>query len=236
MGSNIQYTVTKGTVSSKGTQPLSGAYYVAAGTETVIDQVLSSGTNQLVTISYGPHGSASGDVQLVEIYASQNCTITTNGTGTADVQTISISGSPTGGTFVLSFNGAITAPIAYNASAATVQSALQALATIGSGNVTCSGGSLPGTPVVCTFAGSLATGLQSAIIPGNGGLTGGSSPTVAVAHTTPGLPQDTITVTAGVPILWDINSIEACPFAGAVSAWYVTCTTTIRLQARVLTA
>ena len=47
--------------------------------------------------------------------------------GANEVQTISITGSPTGGTFTLSFAGQTTAPIAYNASAATVVAALQAL-------------------------------------------------------------------------------------------------------------
>src|SRR5439155_10416374 len=42
-----------------------------------------------------------------------------------------------GGTFTLTFNGQTTTPIdVYNASAQTVQSALEALSTVGSGNVT----------------------------------------------------------------------------------------------------
>ncbi len=235
MGSNIQYRVTKGTVSSSGTQPLSGTYYTVGGGESLVDQVLSAGSNQAVAAAWLAPGSSAGDLQLVEIYANQNCTLTTNGLAAADVQTVTITGTPTGGSFVLGFNGKITAPIAYNAIASAVQSALQALATIGSGNMTCSGGPLPGTPVVCTFAGALASGLQPLIVAGNGGLTGGSGPTVAVAHTTPGLPQDTISITAGIPILWDVNSIEACPFAAAVTGWYITNATALRLQARIVT-
>src|SRR5579864_9159015 len=53
-----------------------------------------------------------------------------------DVQTVSITGSPTGGTFTLSFGGHTTTGIAYNAAASAVQSALVALASIGSNNVT----------------------------------------------------------------------------------------------------
>jgi hypothetical protein len=234
MGSNIQFTISKGLVSSGGSSPLSGSYKVAGGTETDIDQILASGTNQLVTVSYGPYGSASGNLQSIEIYSSQNCTITTNGIGTADVQTIAVTGTPTGGTFALAFKGAITAPIAYNAAAAAVQTALQALSTIGAGNVTCTGGALPGTAVICTFAGALATGLQPLMTYSIGGLTGGA-PAMTITHTTPGTPQDTIIVTASIPILWDIQSIEPCPFAAAVSAWYITCATTIRIQGRILT-
>jgi hypothetical protein len=235
VSSNLNFRISKGLVSSGTSSPLNGSYYVAGGVETDIDQVLSAGSNQLISVSYGPAGNSSGNLQAIAIYASQNCTIVTNGSGSADVQTLSITGTPTGGTFVLGFKGAITAPIAFNASAATVQTALQALATIGSGNVTCSGGALPGTPVVCTFAGTLATGLQPLIVAGEGGFTGGSSPTATVTHTTLGTPQDTIIVTAAIPILWDISSIEACPFSAAVSAWYVTNATATRLQARILT-
>jgi hypothetical protein len=71
--------------------------------------------------------------------------------GTSEVQTITITGTPTGGTFTLTFAGATTSAIAYNASAATVQTALEALSTIGSGNVLCAGGALPGAAVTATF-------------------------------------------------------------------------------------
>lgn len=53
--------------------------------------------------------------------------------------TVTIGGSPTGGTFPLSFGGQTASGIAYNATAAAVQSALEALSSIGSGNVTVTG-------------------------------------------------------------------------------------------------
>jgi hypothetical protein len=234
MGSNIQFRISKGLVSTNSSSPLNGSYYVAGGTETDVDQVLTPGTNQLISVSYGPAGTSPGNLQAIEIYSAQNATIITNGSGTADAQTIAIAGTPTGGTFALGFGGQITSPIAYNASAATVQTALRALSTIGSGNVTCTGGALPGTAVVCTFAGTLATGLQSLLTYNIGGLTGGS-PAVTITHTTPGTPQDTIILTANIPLLWDISSIAPCPFASSVSAWYFTNAVTSRLQARILT-
>ena len=43
------------------------------------------------------------------------------------------------GTFTLGYAGQLTSPIAYNATAATVRTALEALSTIGSGNVTVTG-------------------------------------------------------------------------------------------------
>jgi hypothetical protein len=65
----------------------------------------------------------------------------------------------TGGTFQLYYGGSPTDPIAYDASAATVESALEALPAIGSGNVSVSGG--PGneagdSPYEIAFQGTLA--------------------------------------------------------------------------------
>ncbi|MGZ9830254.1 hypothetical protein ACXYTP_25400, partial [Tsukamurella ocularis] len=45
----------------------------------------------------------------------------------------------TSGTYKLGYGGQLTAPIAYNADAATIQAALEALSTIGAGNVTVTG-------------------------------------------------------------------------------------------------
>lgn len=105
-----------------------------------------------------------------------------------DVQTLTQS-SATGGTFTLTFGSSTvytTAPIAYNASAATVQAALQQLPNIGSGNVICTGGGLGSAGVVCTFSGALANQPQPVFTVNNAGLTG-SGAAVAVAHTTPGV-------------------------------------------------
>lgn len=110
--------------------------------------------------------------------------------GTVDeVQTLTITGTPTGGTFKLSFRGQKTGTIAYNANAAAVQSALQALGTIGGGNVTCGGGTLPGTPVTITFAGALADQAVPTIVATDQAFTGGTAPAATVTETTAGLGQ-----------------------------------------------
>lgn len=101
------------------------------------------------------------------------------------VQTVTISGSPTGGTFTLtgSMQGysQTTAAIAYNASAADVQTALRALTIFGP-NLSVSGSG----PYVVTFNGTLA-GTPIPVMTASGALlTGGSSPSVAVANTTVG--------------------------------------------------
>lgn len=109
--------------------------------------------------------------------------------GVSSVQTVSLTGTPTGGTFTLTFRGQTTSTIAYNANAGTVQTALQALSSIGSGNATVTGTG----PWVVTFAGDLALQAVELLIGSGSGLTGGSSPAVSVALTTPGEdPEDVI--------------------------------------------
>jgi hypothetical protein len=111
---------------------------------------------------------------------------TTTGSGANDAQTLSISGSPTGGSFTLAFGAQTTAAIPFNATAAQVQTALAALSNIGAGNVACAGGPLPGTAVTVTFQGTLGFAAQAVItVPANN-LTGGTNPAPAIAHTATG--------------------------------------------------
>lgn len=76
--------------------------------------------------------------------------------GVNEIQTITSPNNPSGGTFRLKFGGEWTGNIAYNASAATIETALLALVSIPAGAVSCGGGSLPGTDVTVTFQGALA--------------------------------------------------------------------------------
>lgn len=71
-----------------------------------------------------------------------------------EVQRVTLTGPPNGGTFALGFRGAATGQLAYNITAGNLQTALQALSTIGSGNATVSGSA--GGPYTVTFASALA--------------------------------------------------------------------------------
>jgi hypothetical protein len=110
-----------------------------------------------------------------------------SGTPTNEVQTLTITGTPTGGTFRLSFRGVQTANIAYNATAAAVQAALEALSTVGVGNIAATGGPLPATAVVLTFQGTLAGSNQPMIGVAAQAFTAGTSPAATVTETTPGV-------------------------------------------------
>lgn len=100
------------------------------------------------------------------------------------VQTVTLPGSPSGGTFILSLDGVATGAIAYNATAAAVQAAL--VAAYGAGTFTVSGGALP--PTVTITAAGTNTGLPLPLFVGDGSLLTGGSTLLAVATTVVGVP------------------------------------------------
>ncbi len=121
-----------------------------------------------------------------------------------EVQTATITGGPTGGTFTLTYNSETTAAIAYNATAAAVQSALYALPNVNAGDLTVTGNA--GGPYTITFGGSLAGQNVAAITASGAGLTGGSTPGVTMATTTAG--GGTATDGLDVPRAFLFNSLQ----------------------------
>ena len=109
-----------------------------------------------------------------------------------EIQSIMITGNPTGGSFTVQYGGIVSAAIAYNATAATVQTALQAMASIGAGNALVTGGPGPGTPYIVQFTGTLA-GNSAGLYGFANTFTGGVSPTVAPATVQLGATWATIT-------------------------------------------
>jgi hypothetical protein len=151
------------------------------------------------------------------ILCDQAVTLYAGGTNAA--QTLSMTGPPTAGTFTITLGAATSAAIAYNATAAAVQAALEAMSTIGTGGVACTGGPLPGTPVVATFQGANAV-QPIATMTTTDTLTGGSS---SFASTTTGVaPDKTISILANDPLVWDSQGYFACPFTVDVSTIRVT--------------
>lgn len=108
------------------------------------------------------------------------------GNGTDEVQRATITGTPTGGTFTLTYAGQTTTPIAYNATPAAVQSALEALSNVGVGDIVVTGGPGPATPYTFTFQGGLAD-LDVALMTATGSFTGGTTPAIAITVITPGV-------------------------------------------------
>lgn len=102
-------------------------------------------------------------------------------------QTVAITGTPTGGTFTLTdHEGNTTAAIAYNAAATAVRDALLLLDTFDTGDVTASGGALPGTPVVLELTGDYEGQDVDEFTADDALLTGGTAPAVTVTKTQSG--------------------------------------------------
>lgn len=102
--------------------------------------------------------------------------------GASEVQTVTITGGPTGGSFTLTYDGQTTAAIAFNATAAAVQSALRALSNMPESGVSVTGGPGPSTAWTVTFA----DGANVSQMTATSSLTGGTTPAVAVATSTQG--------------------------------------------------
>jgi len=99
-------------------------------------------------------------------------------------QLLTITGTPTGGTFTLTYGGQTTAPLAYNAAGATVQAALLALSTLVGSTVlvySATGGTpAAGGPWTISLTIADPTALTA-----SAALTGGSSPSVTITQTVP---------------------------------------------------
>ena len=115
-----------------------------------------------------------GEVATVAIQVQQ---VQQGYAGKSEIQRIQIVGTATSGNFTLSFRGQTTSNIAYNANAATVQSALEGLSTIGSGNVTVSGSN----PWDVTWAAGFKYDSPDLITANGGGLSKSGSYTVTVS-------------------------------------------------------
>lgn len=118
--------------------------------------------------------------------------------GTNEQQLVTISNA-TSGTFTLTYSGQTTGAIAFNAAASAVQTAIQALSNVGSGNATVTGSA--GGPYTVTFAGTLADTNVAQMTASAGSLVG-SSPTAVVTTATGGVantPNIAVTGSSGGP-------------------------------------
>jgi hypothetical protein len=103
------------------------------------------------TIAYVNPGLPSQSIAVVVTGSAIVVNLATD-SGTNEVQTLTVVASA--GTFTLTFKDQSTATLAYNISAASLQTALEQVASIGTGNVAVSGSA--GGPFTITFQGALA--------------------------------------------------------------------------------
>lgn len=148
-----------------------------------------------------PHEQDTLDVALMDEIAFKDLTGSETGAGAgglaidggiSGVFTLTEATNITSGTFTLTYDGQTTDAIAHDATAATVQIALEKLSTIGTGNVTVTGGILTSAPMVVTFTGDLAYRALAAggISRTQTSLTG----TFNVVETTAGADGDAVNV------------------------------------------
>jgi hypothetical protein len=105
-------------------------------------------------------------------------------------QTITVTGTPTGGSFTVTgvhpiTGAATTQTVAYNAAVSATQTAMDAI--FGAGNTLVTGaGALPANVHTVTFQGALINYAPVVMTTNSAGLTGGSTPTATAAVTVAG--------------------------------------------------
>lgn len=143
-----------------------------------------SGQLRSTTDAFGRPVETFRDIPLIDVgerAGSSALVIPTYG-GVNEVQTITYSGTVSGGTMTLSYGGEVTAAVAHNVALAGLQAALEALPNIDPGDVVVTG--VAGTNYIVTFGGRYAGARPLLIVVNSAALTGGGS--AVVARTTPG--------------------------------------------------
>ena len=165
-----------------GTVQIDGGELAVGTVPVVLTTVTLDGTDQMTTdttnswTAEDPTGTGAG----------WHLTIAASDFGVNEVQTVTITGTPDGGTFTLSYDSEATDAIAFDATATGVGSVEEKLEeNTNITDVTTTGGPLPGADVVVTFVDPGAEDI--ATMSSDGALlTGGTTPAVSVAETTAG--------------------------------------------------
>lgn len=119
--------------------------------------------------------------------------------GTNEVQTLQITGTPTGGNVVVGIStpsGRQTFQANHNSSDATVQGLIEALAGVEVGDVAVAGGSWPANTLSVTFQARMGKHNWPVMSLDVNNLTGGTTPTLVVGTTTAGVGIDPETADA----------------------------------------
>lgn len=123
-------------------------------------------------------------VDVGEKAGSSDLVIPNLAAGTNEVQTLAKTGTVSGGTFKISFQGQTTAAIAFGETAANIITALNLLSNVDSGDITATGGPAGTADVVFTFAGRYAGVDVPLMVVDSALLTGGGS--YGITQTTAG--------------------------------------------------
>lgn len=127
------------------------------------------------------HTSDPGDTGANEVTGLSRTGIALN-----EVQELTVSGTPTGGTLTITYDGDTTSGISFDAAPSAVETAMEALSSIGTGNVVCTGGTLPSGTVSIEYVKDLGQQSLALATADGSGLTGGSTPDATIAEATDG--------------------------------------------------
>jgi len=177
---------------------------------------------QIAVTGYHLGAAGTNTVKFTDQIVDEVQTITVtegNVVGVNEVQSVTITGGPTGGDFTLTYAGQTTGAIAFDATAAAVDTALEALSNIEVGDVAVTGDA--GGPYTVTFGGALAFTNVAEMTASGAGLTGGTTPAVAIATVTAGVAYDSFTLTYSgqttSAIFWDASAANVTSALEALS-------------------
>ena len=183
---------------------LSGSVSITANAELNFDFTINSASDAIAS------GALTvANVQGVWITPTQAMTLNINGVN--EIQALTPSGTISGGTFTITYSGQTTSALAYNSTAAQIQTAMQALSNTGADTVLCTGGPINTTLVTLTFRKTLGSTNVAQVTVATGSLTGGG--TITPSTTTGGVAAgQTISLKANATYEW-VNGYSpgACP-------------------------
>lgn len=204
------WTIAAGTITTHILKESTQVFRGAASLRFKGDGAIAAIKITQATTSLTPRQRYCVAVALKATLATGSVTMQMEGTSytasaaTAEVQTVQVSGTPSGGSYTLteSVYGQTTAAIAWNATSAAVQTALRALKGYGSVVVATSAGAPPDVTHSITFYGIQGNVPQ---LTSTSSLTGGA-PVITHATTTPGVEGSKLVLpTAAVPTGWFIG-------------------------------
>jgi hypothetical protein len=152
--------------------------------------------------------------KLTQLFILSNADVSLDSGGTDEGQLVTPGGSiDPSDHFQLIWSGQTTAPLAFASTAAAVQSALEALSNIGTGNVSVTGST--SGPWTVAFVGLLGHANQPQM---TGTVATVASATITITTPTGGAAAtETLSLFAGLPVLWFPGCGMSKPFASNVA-------------------
>ena len=185
-------------------------------------RITNTETDQLYRNNFTRVGAAQFQAEW-DLTNAQNPTVSITG---GNPRTITLTQTPTGGTFQVVVNGEPTIDIPYNASAAVVQSALTALAAVGAGNVAVANAvDGNGTLIPGSFVATFGEEVEITSVTGTSNMTNAVASKVLIENTTVTITNDptggTYTLTYGG------NTTSELSYDTSVSTLQTTLTTLV---------